>query len=403
MLIGNLFDKDIYETWLFLERYVNDGSTNKHTFFSEASSKYQPRVGKKYFTLPFSHPDNKCKVKVFGDKKRIAKLGNCPENEGTLFFVHPDMLEYFPKSKWIKDKNYLAVPTSSTRTVFLKNHELFCKLDFKKKLSRFTRELEPRFVQHSCDISEELEKIVAKKSAPESLAFLPEFCGISASIGRQTTGVIYRSPIPHPKTKQKRIVVPFFSLFSKDIKNPHHKPMLVQLIGNSGSSATDYLRKNIFSPLIDSWLYLVFNHGLIPSAHPQNLLLELDESLTPRRVIYRDLKDFYVDTDFRKEVRMKCSFAHRVLDKSDLQRYKQEYSIAYDYRLGVQVFDRIIAVARKYLDIDESNISASIKQQFSNCKELEKRFPDCHYELNDKVMFSDNLPDKKCLPGTKYR
>ncbi|MEK7357376.1 MAG: IucA/IucC family C-terminal-domain containing protein, partial [Bdellovibrionota bacterium] len=92
--------------------------------------------------------------------------------------------------------------------------------------------------------------------------------------------------------------IPGFSLTSPDPKGG--LPLLVQMIEASGLPAEEYIAKNIIEPLVRSYAYLTFQHGIVGEPHQQNVLFELNEKgqLTGR-VLYRDLDAFKPDIELR--------------------------------------------------------------------------------------------------------
>jgi siderophore synthetase component len=57
----------------------------------------------------------------------------------------------------------------------------------------------------------------------------------------------------------------------------------------------DYLVK----PVIIHFDYLVRNKGILMQCHAQNTLLEINESFSPTRIIYRDFGSLTIDPEFR--------------------------------------------------------------------------------------------------------
>src|SRR5262249_50869931 len=136
------------------------------------------------------------------------------------FCVHPANIESKKKKvvadllNMKKESSIEAVPTSSSRTVIPINlekpiHAIKCHCPF--KISRFYRNLGPLTIQQSITISSILDQT--------NIAHLPETIGIAfpGKEGKSGWGFIVREMIPRLNPTEKRLMIPCFALYGKDM------------------------------------------------------------------------------------------------------------------------------------------------------------------------------------------
>ncbi|MBD3252731.1 hypothetical protein GF386_03310 [Candidatus Pacearchaeota archaeon] len=119
------------DSFLHLERYVNQRNYSRFCNTSEVSDKYHPIKGDKEFKIIVMNYYNS---DIISDLKSGITQKVSREK---LFFIHPDSGYGFRSSG-----SFLVSPTSSTRTVLLKDFQgspVFIKTSLPKRISRFTR------------------------------------------------------------------------------------------------------------------------------------------------------------------------------------------------------------------------------------------------------------------------
>ena len=81
---------------------------------------------------------------------------------------------------------------------------------------------------------------------------------------------------------------------------PNETPKIIDLINKSGLPAKTYIDQHILKPLIETYAYLTFKHGIVGEPHLQNVSFESDENgnLTGR-ILLKDLDAFKPDIELR--------------------------------------------------------------------------------------------------------
>jgi hypothetical protein len=106
----------------------------------------------------------------------------------------------------------------------------------------------------------------------------------------------FDGPMVYPSGAPKYI--PGFALTASP--NRGSKPILIQMIEQSGLSPSEFIQTKVIKPLIQAYAYLTFKHGIVGEPHQQNLLYELSaKGELTGKVIFRDLDAFKPDIELR--------------------------------------------------------------------------------------------------------
>ncbi len=376
------------ESYLYAERYINQ--------FKKVANKVSPQYcavqGKSSFFLPYwtisrnkvqvflAHPNPKIYQKIIFDGK-------------VNFFVHPETLQEMPLGK--PDSKIRVAPTSSTRTVLLPNKSFALKLHLNKRLSKYIRRLRPSSIQHSVLVSLELEK--ALKTCPRSFGYLPESIGIAY----QRIGMIVREMTPRPIIKEKRILFPLFSLYSKDLKHEQDEPLFIQLITRNRRDPPDFFLNDIIRPLFQNMSYFICEYGILLEPHGQNVLVEMDYNLNITRLIHRDFQSIYIDKEIRNQKNLPVPFKKHLMGVECPKEIS--YSLVYDQFVGKYLFDPFIELIATHYKISQKIIKKEIKKLFAVYFD-KNLFPKEGYYLMKKGTFKDNdTIYKKYHQKPKYR
>ncbi len=378
-----------------LERFVNQPKYSAFANYSEAEERFNPRSFKAgNFGVPFELRKDLETVYANPSKSLVASIEN---EKGTKFFSHPQI-----NSKKI-DGTIKVAATASTRTVLTldESQNFFLKLHFPKRISRFNRRLTRSSIKHSIGISMELE--CAAATAPKSFSFLPE--SIGAISKNDNYGFIVREAIPRPIAKEKSILIPLFSLYSKDQLNPNDEPLLVQLINNSGDDAFEFFINRIAKPFLANWSWFALNRGILLESHCQNTLLELDEKFEPTRLVYRDFQSIMVNQQVRSSNNLDNHFEkHLIGGKDDAFSKEQEYSIVYDHFVASYVFPYFEECLNKYFSIERkkvrSNIRELFRESFPNQFDF---FPKTEFTLTDNICENNSIEVVDTNAKPRYR
>lgn len=382
MLIKDIINKKKEESFIYLEQNVNE------SFYANVPKKYHPFYSNSYFFVPYYNTNDKSEIFSLDlDKKKVK------------FFIHPLTLKKIMKLNRLPHPKgyYKAYSTSSIRTVFLDQpNPCMLKLDLEEKLGDSIKFLKREHIIHSQQISNEIKNL----PIPNNLAFLPESLGVIFYINQtQYVTMLKREFKPFPSKNYSSFLIPFFSLFNKDRKKPNDKLILSQLIEskcNKNKKRLDFFIEKILSPYITTWSELLLNYGLSAEAHLQNTLLEVDEELNPRRIVLRDLQDFFIHPKIRASRGLHLDFNKNILgDKTKKylvadrlitnleEKMKISLSLTYDYRIAKSL-DKFCEVLKEY-DKNAENVlvnqTKNIINSFFKSKDL---FPKEAYIL-DKI------------------
>ncbi len=390
-----------------LERRVNEIRHSSTADYSEVSAQYHPRHGEKNFLLPvFSVPTSELRVYKASPSLKARALAGLGVDT-VPFFCHPDSVSDFQGEHFKAPTSYLeAEPTSSTRTVLLTSEPaLMVKTHLNKRISHFVRRLRGNSVRHSIQISKECERMSRDPGCPETFAYLPESIGVVHTLS--DLGYLIRESTPRPLCHEERILVPFFSLYSKDPEHLGDAPILSQLITHSRLQPLSFFERHILNPFMETWAYAFLERGLLFESHGQNTLLELDTAFNVRRIVQRDFQSVPIDPVIREREGLTTPFAKHVIGTGDYPRLI-EHSLQYDRFVGHCLLRAFAGFFETYYQIPPEETYRLIRRVFRRHipKEIEREFfPQGHMTLGEKSA-GDNvyplvyLPEHPlCRPG----
>lgn len=362
--------------------------------YSEVDPQYHPRVGNEKINVPYQLRNDSVLKTAYPNKALLEFM----LHDGVRFFTHPQW------STFPYDGIVPATPTASTRTVFAEENNLsyFIKLHFPGRISRFNRRLRPSSVQHSIDISADLEE--ACDTAPSSFAYLPESIGMFIP-QEHGYGCIIRETTPRPVAQEKRMFVPFFSLYSKDPQDPLEKPLLIQLIEHAKEEPLKYVTQHIIEPFLANWIWCAQTRGLLLESHCQNTLLELNEQYEPTRIVYRDFQSIMVDPITREKNNLPIQFKKHIIgSKEEPFSREEEYSLVYDHFAASYVFPYFSQCLKEYAGIPEQEIEHAIKKTFQTLfPKQETCFPKSVVTMSDNIFEDNQIEVNNTNEQPKYR
>jgi hypothetical protein len=407
MQLEEILNLSTEDALIYLERRVND------IFPAEVADLYKPSGPNDCFDLPFvrlskskvdiyeANPGSKLKDAVFGREDTIA------------FFIHPEMLEHY-KAKGMHDllkcDGLISVcPTSSTRTVLTRglNYNFMIKTDLFKRIGENFRSVRRKHVQFVNKIAQELETT----DLPDYIAYLPESIGMIYEDNGTETGMLLRECQPRPLADNRRLI-PFFALTSKDMLKPEQDLILKQILDNAhnqGHDKFDFFVEKILEPYINTWAYFAKEKGLFFELHPQNTLLEIDSKGIPIRIVIRDLQDFFIDADYRREIGLDADFGKNVMGQSNkifkvngdiiadsIKLKAIERSVSYDFRVS-RTLDLFKATLNHYSICSETDLISAAKKASTKNFEYVKILPDKAYTIsqnldNGELVFAESKP-----------
>lgn len=356
--------------YIYLERFVNDGSpsgfTEKHTTSDE--------------TNPFRGIDSFPILEFDDSKDECLFLGEHELFKNGLNFAHPDSRNSHnlcQSYKYTVDSKLMVSPTASGRTMFLRNSQYngYLKLTYDVgRIGRVDRQLAYNNCLSSYEITNQIKKAIIEKKFPPCFAILLESASkitkLRVSDNIYEWGVIFREAKPYPYSINNVLLIPGFSLFSKDRKNPDDEFLINQFIELSKIEPRDYLI-NLLEMIVECHWKLVLNCALIHECQAQNCLFELNEDYKIGRMVIIDMDSIDKDIPTAKYLGLDIRWdsPYGILNK-DNYRYSTRASTMYDWKLGEYVLSPLIkVVAAKYgLDIlsIEDEIKSFVKNNFIN-------------------------------------
>lgn len=366
---------------LYLERYVNEGTKTYSRFAgrSDVSTRYRPGSDVESFEL--------ITVKVPREKASVWQAEPAEElrdfylrSDSVLFAVHPETwmnaeLEGMNELRTMpRVKPLVVAPTASTRTVLVANGEQrvpehFLKLHYPGRISRFNRKLRRKNISNGVAITKDLANVHLDK-----FAYLPEVMGVTFGNRAESWGFLVREQIPRP-FQPSRFLIPCFALYGGDLQHSEDAPLLIQMIEHARANPEDFVVDQIMIPIVECWAGVVRRRGILLESHAQNLLLEIDESLKPVRIVHRDF-DVWIDFDTRRRHGLDIPFLDAAVGSETGHSVKQHYSLIYDRFIGVEFFDYVLETLSRFFSINKASVRDRVSQAFHQFfPDSEKFFP----------------------------
>ena len=209
--------------------------------------------------------------------------------------------------------------------------------------------------------------------------------------------MLFREIVPRPLVDDTRTLVPYFSLYANDIRNPEDRALLSQLIDLHSTKGQElaYFTEVILGKIIRNWTTLARDYGILPELHGQNTLLELNDNLEPERIVYRDFQGTYVDAKIREEKGLKLPFTkHLAGEESGTDRAKQ-FSHIYDHNVGHLLLERLTnTFIRDYPQYKYEQVTSEVATMFNSLfPEAKDIFPKETYKVG-KVVNNEVVMEK---------
>ena len=360
---ANILHRNTDANYLYMERFVNNGSPSGFTFKHSTSPETNPFTGEDVFHL-WNFSD------ALADS--VIEIGSVPEFFRGVNYAHPDSRKagiLCQAGIPLSESSILVSPLASGRTVQLRNSiPGFLKLTYDSGiLGRCTRYLGKISCLASYETSCYIMEQVAKGCFPSTFAFYEE-SGMKVSLLKHRKeifefGTIFRQPYPSPICYEPRILIPAFSLFGVDFKNKDDDYLLIQLIEHSKLSPIDYTL-TLLHLAVDAFWLLLTKCALIPELHGQNCVYELDHNFVPVRFCVKDMEDIDREMLLAKELGLKTeweSYPYKCNDENVSDRvYRASY--LYDFKLGEYLLKPIIEIVSERYSISASFFASHIQE-----------------------------------------
>lgn len=376
------------EDFLYMERYVNIGSPSGFTNLNTTSSETCPQGDCTSFYL--------CSIEV-PDSIQIREYGDQPDFlTKWQMLVHPDLIsdKIFDICTKIEHMALCVAPTSSARTVkILDSNDWFLKLNYRGLIGRIDRQLSEVHAISAIEVSKAVTSAIDDQHLPNFFGILRDIYGRVLALpnggSEYQWGLVAREPIPYGLDDRVSILVPAFSLFSPDNKNPKDPTILIQLIESQDKNPEDFLFEEIISPLYESYFSLLLHLGLQIEAHAQNILFALDKEKKLIGVVVRDAESIDKDFSLMEEIGIDNPFsdiAYKKLVREDYN-YQIMHSFMFDFKMGEYLTKPIIQHAAKRYLFDKDLLVERIK--YHNAKFIDQLprdfFPDNWYSYKNIV------------------
>jgi hypothetical protein len=353
---------DPQETYIYLERYVNDGSPSGFTEKYNTSIETNPLGPISSFEL--------CSIKV-PDEINCIDFGMQPGFLSTRqILIHPDMVnsELLCECSKQRDSGFIVFPTSSSRTVKILGSEgWFIKLNYDGFIGRIDRQLGISQASAAVEVSERISEQFGRGGLSSKFSFMRETFARVADLKTSTRtyewGMVAREPAPYPTNNSLKYIFPAFSLFSQDRKNPRDPTLLEQLFAHQSKSPRLFLLEGLLFPILESYFSLLLTCGLQLECHAQNTLIGLDDDFQIITVVERDAesidRDLSLMSDLGLDV-MQPRSEYKCLRRGQYN-YEIMHSFMYDFKLGAYLLDPLIDVACKTQKLDKGLVCSEIK------------------------------------------
>lgn len=335
----------------YMERLVNNGSPSGFTEINSTSRETTPFYTEGFYLY-----------KVTGAP--VVSYGDLPGELGAMdgLLVHPDWIPYIKSNTIVQDNSFYVSPTSSFRTVKVKDRDYYLKLSYPGIIGRLKRDLEEKHVLSVMQMSGILNALVNNKSMPDVFSYLPEVGGrVVALKNNGVTGLIVRSAKPLGKNVDKiSYTIPAFSLFGKDRGSVGDIALLAQILTRK-NHCNEYLLSQMIYPLIDIYFTCLLGEGISPEMHAQNVLFGFDFKWNVVAIILRDLESIDKDVTIRDKLG-KTQFIndYKTIRESDYN-YLIKHSFMFDHKLGEYLVEELVNCAAKIEQVNVANLRISIK------------------------------------------
>jgi hypothetical protein len=364
MRLHLLIDRPI-ESYVYLERYVNDGSPSGYSFAHSVSRPYHPLYGHPTFDLPiFLIPRNR--VIKEGRYEDLPCWGGTTDGSRLPIPVHPDLLGDVSlpvEFSGAPDLMIPVTPTASARTVLTNwrtaTQPLFIKLHYPRKIGRFNRGI-PLFKWLASIESARLTREYLHRFG-SGFGVFDEFAGAYIESDRVDNGVgtIFRSL---PNVLPDSTLIPAFALFSYDRQRPRDPTLLAQIISEFNYGIEDVIEQFV-SPLVYSYVHLCTSGGLIPECNAQNLVFQVTTRGNVKRIFLRDMEDMWKDLTVMAALGLGSQYVeyHTIQEGVDRDYYRRR-SFMFDFKLSEYVLLPMAISAASALNLSEKRMSDRIKE-----------------------------------------
>ena len=382
--------KEKEKAYLYMERYVNNGSPSgfdkKHT----SSKITAPRSKVPYYDLLILKFDDSIEIKTIGED--VGIIGE------RCIFCHPDNINNIIlqelRSHYHVVGSVRVAPTASSRSVKLLGTDYFIKLDYMGVLGRIKRNLDYQHLLSASEVTRDIcsgidsgvynEKFGILKEDKGRVAYLPKKEG-----GFYEFGYLIREATPyHRLPNEELFLIPAFSLFAKDLYAPTYKPLLLQLYEHSGKNINDFAFYDVLEAILDCYFDALVNHGFGMEAHAQNTLIAINSDYQIKLIVSRDMESVDKDLPLREYLGVQSvinALDYKCIRTTDYN-YVIKHSFMFDFKLGEYLLTPIIDLLSTIDGFDRETIINKMKAKSQSYISRLPRdyFPDVWYNYENQ-------------------
>ena len=348
--------------YIHMERYVNGESPSGNTSKYNTSPETRAKGDNECFYLSSVEFPKTVNIQDFGVKPDFFKWE---------MLVHPDMIKLpmFERCKNINKEALIVAPTASSRTVkALESEGWFLKLNYKGLIGRLDRNVGRNQAISAIEVSNIVVNAIDRGILPDKFFFMREqFARVIDLIDEEGKpyewGIVLREPFAYPFKEAVKYLIPAFSLFASDDKNPNHPTILTQLIRKQSKPTEDFLFDDLIAPIFDCYFQLLINCGLQLECHAQNTMFAVDENFKIVGMVAKDAESIDKDISLMEELNIKHkiqTLVYKCLRRTDYN-YQIMHSFMFDFKLGEYLVSPIIAEAERNFQFDKDKLLQKIK------------------------------------------
>lgn len=355
---------DKENAYMYLERYVNNGSPSGFTDLRTTSDRTNPFIGEERFPLlEFIDTDIECII--LGAKHECFERG--------VNYGHPDSINseiLIGSGRKIVESHFVASPTAGARTMLIRSPNIrgYLKLTYDvSRIGRVDRQIALKNCQSSLEVSECFKKCIDEKKFPPTFSLLLE-TSAKISVLELTDkvyqwGVIFREGKPYPYIDKNTQLIPGFSLFGIDRHAKDDEFLINQFIEISKSEPRKYL-VNLLKMIVDCYWAVVLNCAFHLECHAQNCLFEIDEEYNINRMVIIDLDSVDKDIPLARYFGFndKWESFPQACYVENTNNYSTRPSYMYDFKVGEYLLVPLIDVVSKKYNLNVAEVEKEIRE-----------------------------------------
>ncbi|MDD4149172.1 MAG: hypothetical protein PHE33_04020 [Bacteroidales bacterium] len=400
MKISNI-ESNPFESLIYLDRYVNDGSPSGFTEINKSSAATDTFSSNKSFKL-FAIESKDNDFEIYGSLKL-----NIPLKSNQLL-IHPDMKnkDSLKGCKVVEVNSFTVSPTSSFRSVQIlsENCNDYIKLHYDAVLGRIYRQLYSKRAIAGVEISAIIKESLLNDTLSNFISIFEEpfakiFNPPTLKDEKDSWGMVWRNSKPlGKKSNDISCIIPLFSIWSIDRQSINDSKIGSQLFKIWGEKAKQNLISEILIPIIDSYFELVVRLGLQNEFNAQNLLIGFDKSWNVISIIIRDMMGVEKDLGLRNSLGLSTTFdssPYKILSTDD-SLYTKRHSFTFDFKVCDYVIEPLIKLAVNQRIASRENLIELLRERTKYwIQQLPSDyFPKGKWYSHDKVLLTEKADRK---------